>query len=158
KFASRYLTREFFWDLHPPHGKMLLALAGRLFGLNGTFVFNLGAVYPSASETGAYLEWYIGMRIFCALFGAAVVPIAYFTGYELGLSFECCLLFAIVVLFDGALVQISKLILLDSMLLFFTALSLFCLVVFRNQQLQAPFSSQWFFWLFATGASLGCVV
>jgi dolichyl-phosphate-mannose--protein O-mannosyl transferase len=58
---------------------------------------------------------------------------------------------------DLALLTISRFILLDSMLLYFTALSAFCLVTFRNFQKTAPFSDGWWFWLAATGVSIGCV-
>jgi hypothetical protein len=42
--------------------------------------------------------------------------------------------------------------------MFFTALSVYCLVVFRNYQLLAPLSPDWFLWLGFTGVSLGLVV
>jgi dolichyl-phosphate-mannose-protein mannosyltransferase len=59
---------------------------------------------------------------------------------------------------DNALCTISRFILLDSQLLFFTALSVYSLVVFRNYQLLAPLSPDWFLWLGLTGLSLGLVV
>jgi dolichyl-phosphate-mannose-protein mannosyltransferase len=44
------------------------------------------------------------------------------------------------------------------MLLFFTALAVYSLVVFRSYQLKAPLSPDWFLWLLNTGISLGLVV
>lgn len=58
---------------------------------------------------------------------------------------------------DNALLTISKFILLDSILLFFTALSAFCLVTFRNYQRILPLGEDWWFWMFFTGVSIGCV-
>ncbi|KAL3901686.1 MAG: hypothetical protein SGCHY_000414 [Lobulomycetales sp.] len=112
KFASYYLKREFYFDVHPPLGKILLGFSGALAGYNGSFSFKS----------------------------------------------------------DLALLTISRFILLDSMLLFFTATSAFCLydacfsrhlimasVSFRNFQKIAPFSDGWWLWLFLTGVSIGCV-
>ena len=51
---------------------------------------------------------------------------------------------------------ISRFILLDSMLLFFTFLTVFCLTKFHNQQ-PYPFSFDWYMWLSFTGISIGLV-
>jgi dolichyl-phosphate-mannose-protein mannosyltransferase len=52
---------------------------------------------------------------------------------------------------------ISRFILLDSMLLFGTALSVYTLAGFHGQR-HHPFSFEWWFWLLANGFSLGCVL
>ncbi|KAJ3008619.1 Protein O-mannosyltransferase 2 [Thoreauomyces humboldtii] len=98
------------------------------------------------------------MRISNALFGAGLVPVAYFTGLQLHMSTAASVFMAVMVLFDVALTCISRFILLDSMLLFFTGLSVFCVCRFRNMQQLAPFSPDWWIWLFATGVSLGTVL
>jgi len=51
-------------------------------------------------------------------------------------------------------IELSRLILLDSMLLFFTALTFLCHVSFMTFR-ERPFSIPWLFWLFATGVSIG---
>ncbi|OBZ65723.1 Dolichyl-phosphate-mannose--protein mannosyltransferase 2 [Grifola frondosa] len=60
------------------------------------------------------------------------------------------------VLLDVAWLCISRFILLDAMLLFFTFTTVFCLTKFHNQQYQ-PFSFDWWLWLAMTGYSIGCV-
>ncbi|ORY46519.1 hypothetical protein BCR33DRAFT_715577 [Rhizoclosmatium globosum] len=89
KFASFYIRREFYHDVHPPLGKML------------------------------------------------------------------CTFLALMVMLDVSLMSISRFILLDSLLLFFTSLSTYCLVVFRNYQKTEPLSYRWHIWMAFTGASIG---
>ncbi|KNC98481.1 uncharacterized protein SPPG_06181 [Spizellomyces punctatus DAOM BR117] len=150
KFAGHYIKRRFYFDVHPPLGKMINGLAGFIAGFNGTFEFESGHQYPQELN-------YTVMRIVNALFGAAMIPLAYFTAIQLHFSKPASFLMAIMVLCDIALMTISRFILLDSMLLFFTTLSVFCLTVFRNLQRTAPFSKEWWTWLFATGVSIGAV-
>jgi len=85
------LKREFYFDVHPPLGKILLGFAGALAGYNGGFSFESGAVYPEDLN-------YSIMRAFCAAFGALMVPIAYLTAIELKLSQPTAILTAIMVL------------------------------------------------------------
>ncbi|KAI8855162.1 dolichyl-phosphate-mannose-protein mannosyltransferase [Chytridium lagenaria] len=150
KFASFYLKREFYFDVHPPLGKILLGFSGLAAGYNGSFGFDSGAKYPDYVNYGA-------MRVFAALFGAGMVPVAYFTALQMKLSQAASILMASMVLMDIATLTISRFILLDSMLLFFTSLSAMCLVTFRNYQRTSPLSPEWYYWMAATGVSLGCV-
>ncbi|KAJ3093089.1 Protein O-mannosyltransferase 2 [Quaeritorhiza haematococci] len=150
KFASYYIKREFYFDVHPPLGKMLLGFAGILAGYNGSFEFESGATYPPELN-------YTVMRMFSSTFGALMVPLAYLTARQLRLSKPAAILMAVMVLTDIALLVISRFILLDSMLLFFTCLSVYCLCTFRNYQRSSPFSPEWWWWLAATGASIGAV-
>lgn len=102
KFASYYLKREFYFDVHPPLGKMLLGLSGILARYNGSFAFESGTQYPTDVN-------YSVMRIFCAIFGALMVPIAYFTAIQLKFSRLACILMSSLVLTDIAFMVISRL-------------------------------------------------
>jgi dolichyl-phosphate-mannose--protein O-mannosyl transferase len=79
KFGSHYLKRTFYFDVHPPLGKMLVGLAGWLSGYDGLYEFASGSDYPSTVN-------YVGMRMFLALFSALAVPFAYLTAVQLKLN------------------------------------------------------------------------
>lgn len=127
KFASRYLKRKFYHDVHPPLGKMLNGLAGWIGGYNGDFKFESGAAY------GRDVNYFV-MRFFNGLSGALIVPLAYYTGLNLKLSHAASILLGVLVLCDSALTTISRFILLDAYLMLFTVLSAYCFVVYRRFQ------------------------
>ncbi|CAO3633580.1 unnamed protein product [Cunninghamella echinulata] len=150
KFGSHYIKHDFYFDVHPPLGKMLVGLSGILAGYNGSFEFESGATYPDGMHYGI-------MRIFNAFWGALLVPLAYLTARQFQLSIKASTLASTMILLDTALLCISRFILLDSMLLFFTCTTLYTLSKFHNLR-QWPFSEDWWLWLGLTGFSLGCVL
>lgn len=91
KFGSHYLKREFYFDVHPPLGKMLVGLAGLLAGYDGSFEFKSGETYPDSVP-------YVAMRVMMAMFGVAMVPLGWYTAVELGMSWRACHLVALMVL------------------------------------------------------------
>ncbi|KAJ5540649.1 hypothetical protein N7494_005725 [Penicillium frequentans] len=149
KFGSHYLKREFYFDVHPPLGKMLVGLSGYLAGYNGSFEFKSGEKYPEDVD-------YTFMRAFNALFGAVCVPLAYYTARELNFRKATVWLISLMVLFENSYATISRFILLDSMLLCFTFTTTLCWARFHRLQRQS-FSLQWYIWLCLTGLSIGCV-
>ena len=149
KFGSHYLKREFYFDVHPPLGKMLVGLSGYIAGYNGSFEFKSGETYPENLN-------YTYMRVFNAFFGAVCVPLAYYTARDLNLRRPTVWLVTLMVLFENSYATISRFILLDSMLLCFTFTTILCWARFHRLQ-KKSFSLEWFTWLFLTGVSIGCV-
>ena len=74
-FAAHYLKGSFYFDVHPPLAKLMLAGAAWLGGgMPADFDWrqaNLGTEY---SGTGVP---YVTMRALCAIFGAIIVPLGY---------------------------------------------------------------------------------
>ena len=91
KFGSHYLKREFYFDVHPPLGKMLVGLAGLLSGYDGSFEFKSGETYPDNVP-------YVAMRVIMATFGVLMVPLGWYTAVEFGMSTRACHIVALMCL------------------------------------------------------------
>lgn len=146
KMGSYYINRTFFFDVHPPLGKMLIGLVGYLTGYDGTFPFiKPGDKYEHHN--------YLGMRGFCAALGSCLPPFAFLTVLELSNSTSAALIVACLLIFDTGCITISQYILLDPILMFFIMGSVLCMVRFNTQSFR-PFSFSWWLWLLLTGVCL----
>ncbi|XP_012156645.1 protein O-mannosyl-transferase 2 [Ceratitis capitata] len=150
KMGSWYINRTFFFDVHPPLGKMLIGLSGYLTGYNGTFPFEK----PGDKYNGTRYE---GMRYFCTTLGALIMPMAFDTVYEMTHSCEAAVISTLYLLFDVGLLTLNQYILLDPILLFFMTASIWGMT--KSSSLTSTGSSytfRWWFWLFFTGTMLAC--
>ncbi|AGO10370.1 AaceriABL085Wp [[Ashbya] aceris (nom. inval.)] len=153
KFASYYLERTYFFDVHPPFSKMLIALVGWLVGYDGAFKFDdIGYSYET------YNVPYVAYRSLSAILGTLTVPLVFSILRELNFKAITCAFGAMLVAVDNAQVIDSRLILLDATLVISVALSIYTYIRFYKVQLRAPLSSEWYFWLYATGLSLSFVI
>ncbi|KAF2090172.1 glycosyltransferase family 39 protein [Saccharata proteae CBS 121410] len=152
-FASKYIKGKFFMDVHPPLAKLLITLAGWLAGFNGDFEFkNIGDDYL---EPGVP---YVAMRLLPAIMGVLTIPTMFLTLKAAGCQTNIAALGAGLVIFENGLLTQSRLILLDSPLVIFTAITALAWTCFTNQHEQGPskqFKPSWWFWLAATGLGLG---
>ena len=101
---------------------------------------------------------YVAMRVVPATLGLALIPLTYLTLRGLDCRATTALIGSLFVAFENGLVTQSRLILLDSPLLFFTALTIFFWVGFCNEDKHQPFTDQWWLWLTLSGLGLGAVV
>lgn len=123
---------------------MLIGLAGYLTGYDGKFAFNK----PGDKYEGVN---YLGMRVFCALLGACVVPFCFQIVWRLTRSLSTAILAAVLVIFDIGMITLTQYILLDPILFFFIIGSVLGSVEFGYFNQKRPFSFQWWFWLTWTG-------
>ncbi|XP_077003383.1 protein O-mannosyl-transferase 1 isoform X2 [Tamandua tetradactyla] len=153
QYVSFYMKRIFFLDgSGPPLGHMLLALGGYLGGFDGNFLWNrIGAEYSSNVPVCA-------LRLLPALAGAFSIPMAYQIVAELRFSHCAAMGAALLMLIENALITQSRLILLESMLIFCNLLAVLSYLKFSNSQKTSPFSPSWWFWLMLTGVACACAV
>ncbi|KAJ9109787.1 hypothetical protein QFC20_003203 [Naganishia adeliensis] len=161
-FARKYIKQTFFMDVHPPLAKLLITLAALVGRFDGDFDFkDIGKDYLEPHVP------YVTMRLLPALLGVAVVPLAYLTlrtGF--GTRRTTALLAGLLITFENGLITQFRLILLDSPLIFFTALTAYFWVRFANLdaatttpgKLSPAFTREWWTYLLLTGLSLGAVV
>lgn len=153
KMASWYINRTFFFDVHPPLGKMLIALSGKLSGYDGTFPFEK----PGDKYDGAR---YQGMRLFCTTLGALVIPLTFLSIWEMTKSLEATFIGTLLLLCDVGFMTLNRYILLDPILLFFMSCSIYgCFKVstLTNDGL-LPFSPRMLSWQIFLGTSLACTM
>lgn len=100
------------------------------------------------------------MRFLPAILGVAVVPLTFLTLRTIGCGVTSALLGASFILFENGNITQSRHILLDSPLIFFTALTVFFWVSFNKEDRhrERAFSDEWWIWLSLSGLSLGAVV
>lgn len=152
-FATKYIKGKFFMDVHPPLAKLLITLAGWLAGFDGSFDFkDIGKDYLESNVP------YVAMRMLPALLGVLAVPTMFLTLKAAGCKTTTAALGAGLLTFENGFVTQSRLILLDSPLVIFTALTGLSWISFNNQHELGPrkaFQPSWWFWLAATGVCLG---
>lgn len=148
KFSQKYLDRTFYFDVHPPLGKMLTALSGLIFGQSKIFDFSSKENYPTAFDFEGMRRFHAFIASFTPLFGFMILRV-------LGFSLRRSLLLSLLFIFENGTVSISRLILLDSHLLSFTAGTLYFLTVLHMRPKNGLGEDRT---LLCLGIFLGCVM
>lgn len=145
-FASKYIKKEFFFDVHPPLAKMIFGWVASLAGFDGSFEFsNIGDVYPASTP-------YVLMRSFAAITGALTVILLYSTLRASGVRIWVALASAICFAVEDSFVTISRYILLDAPLMLFIAASIY---FFKKYELFPTNSLNSIKYMVFTGIALG---
>ncbi|GAA6027484.1 hypothetical protein JCM8097_007884 [Rhodosporidiobolus ruineniae] len=152
KFAGYYLRREFFFDVHPPLAKLLLAFAGWVIGYDGHYEFeNIGESYIDNKVP------YIGLRTLPALMGSAIPAAIYAIMRESGYPRLVALFSTSLVLFDNAHIAQMRLILLDAPLILFMCLAFYSYIRFYKLR-YSEFTRPWWTWMLLTGVFLSLTI
>jgi len=127
KFVSAYFTHKYYFDIHPPLGKLVIAGFAKIAGFKADFDFShIGENFDSGSL--------FGLRFLPALFGSIFVVLIYFLILSLGGSKKAAFFGSFLVLFDNAFLVESKFILLDIFLMFFGFLSLYLFIIAKEKE------------------------
>ncbi|KAF9924746.1 hypothetical protein FBU30_005349 [Linnemannia zychae] len=161
-YIRDYLQGNFVVDVNPPLGKMLFSLVAYLLGYSGQFDFVFGKLYPKTVP-------FIGMRMFAATCGVALIPIAYLTIKRSGHSTQAAITCAILVTFgsifiysasdwplidiENALITQNRFMTLDAPMMLFMGYTLLAWINFYNYR-NRPFTRGWWTWLLQTGIGL----
>jgi len=138
KFATDYFKGEYYFDIHPPLAKMMMAGWAKVSGAEIPIDFdfkNIGREYTD--------NFYKYLRFFVSIFGALFSLVIYFFTKELFQNKLAGFMAGLFVVFDNALLTQSRLILMDIFLLFFGFLGLWLLLLTKKKDKK---SKSWF-WL-----------
>lgn len=149
-FVDNILSGATHFDIHPPLGKLTLAFFGWLVGYRPDPAFGYDEI---GKDYGAVL--YYPLREIAAVFGVLTVPLMYSTARTLGVSWAGSLVAAGLFCFDNLNVIESRLILMDSQIVFYLVLSLYCALQLWKSR---PGTLRRWFWLTATGFVCGCSI
>lgn len=146
---DRILRRVWFFDIHPPLGKLILAFGSALLGYkaDANFVIEkIGMLYPENVK-------YVIPRIISASFSSATVPLTYLVSRRLGITRTSSIVASMMVATDFLGIIEGRLILMDSQLLAFCQIALVCaLELWRTSPND---HRRHFAWLTATGVMAG---
>lgn len=127
KFISGYFTHEYFFDIHPPLGKLLISGMGYLTGFQPGFSFaNIGDEFPDSA--------YLWLRLLPTIAGTLLPIVIYFLALQLGFSRLAAFVLGIFLAVENSFIVQSRLILLDAFLLLFGFAALLCYFLWRHQK------------------------
>ena len=149
KFVNGYLSGEYFFDIHPPLGKLILTVVAKAGGYNGTQAWaTIGEpIHPSINL--------FALRAGPAFQGALLPPLLYIAGRALGLSRPASLLAPAGALFDTCLLVEQRIVVTDATLMLGVGLHL--AMTFASDHYK-PLSREWLWRIAAAGLGITLAV
>ena len=127
KFISAYFDHKYYFDIHPPLGKLMIAGFAKIFGYRAGFDFNhIGETYSP--------DKFFLLRFLPALFGALLPLLIYCLARAMDSSRKAAFFAGFLVLFENTILVESRFILLDIFLLFFGFAAFLFFLVFRKAE------------------------
>ena len=150
KFVNGYLSGEYFFDIHPPLGKLIIAVTAHLGGYTAD-----QQAWAQIGEPITPAVNLLALRAAPALQGSLLPPLIFGTGRACGLSRPAALLPAFGALLDLCVLVESRLVLTDSSL--FLGIVLQLAGSFASDR-HAPLSSAWLLWTLTAGMGISIAV
>ncbi|OHT09246.1 Dolichyl-phosphate-mannose-protein mannosyltransferase [Tritrichomonas foetus] len=147
-FTNFYVHGEYFTDIHPPLGKLILFVFAKLNQYDGNTNFRNNSIpYPNVD--------YVGLRQAPALFSTFCSPLIYVAMRCFGFSIIASFTAGLMVMCDSSMIVEGRFILTDGILHFFT-----CLAILSTSAVltQIPYTPEWWLSLVFNGFSVGCAV
>lgn len=145
-FSNFYIKNQFYYDIHPPLGKLIMFWFANLSEYDGSINFN----YVPAS--GYPIPDYVQLRITPAVFSSFCFPLIYLAMRFSGFSYSASGAAAVLALFDTSTATEGRYILSDGLLHFFCMLHvtvlMFTMQIDRDDKRFVPYH-------FLTGITLG---
>lgn len=127
-FTNGYINQEYFFDIHPPLAKLLIALVAYIGGYKGNIDFE--ALYSQKyfdGNSNEILTDYITLRLVPQLFSSFVPALIYISMRILHFSIMPSVTSSSLLLFETSIICEGKFILTDGVLHFFVSLHILCL-------------------------------
>ena len=132
--AQKYLNRVFFFEHHPPLGKLFIALGEKLVSPNAATDQFLDGDYGSGDKLPKDFS-FKGYRLFPALFGWLTAPLLFLAGAILCESIVAAGVMTALYLFDNAMILQARSAMLESTQIFFIALMLLSFSILAKRRL-----------------------
>ena len=117
KFISGYYTHEYYFDIHPPLGKLMIAGFSKIFDFKPEFSFTqIGEKFPD--------EKYLALRFLPSLAGALLPVVIFLLAIQLKFKPQAAFIAGFLVAIENALIVQTHYILMDGFLLLFGFLCL----------------------------------